>query len=129
MRVCTICNVNRRIPWAHRERPDPYICKFCRPVKVRNGAHGVIDPEYRRDWSLTKRYGISAAEYDAMLLAQNGRCAICKRPPKRNRLHVDHDHATGRVRGLLCVGCNSKLDWWLALRQEIGAFTESRPGT
>lgn len=58
-----------------------------------------------------KKYGITPAQYDAMLDAQDGVCAICGRPPKGGRtssasLHVDHDHKTGIVRGLLCNACN-----------------------
>ena len=44
-----------------------------------------------------------------MLAAQRGVCAICGRPPKTRRLAVDHNHKTGRVRGLLCPWCNRSL--------------------
>ena len=54
------------------------------------------------------KYGMSAADYDRMNDAQGGRCAICGDKPER-RLVVDHCHATGAVRGLLCGGCNSAL--------------------
>lgn len=53
---------------------------------------------------LKSRYGLSREQYDAMLIAQSGRCAMCASAPLR--LHVDHCHATGRVRGLLCQRCN-----------------------
>jgi hypothetical protein len=45
-----------------------------------------------------------AAMYERMLSEQGGECAIrgCKRRPKTRRFHIDHDHATGKVRGLLC---------------------------
>ena len=56
------------------------------------------------------RTGIPLAEYDALLAAQGGGCAICGNPPKTRRLHVDHDHKTGKVRGLLCHRCNRRLD-------------------
>lgn len=59
--------------------------------------------------SLTRKYGISLEEYDALYERQEGGCAICGLPQmsKRNtRLCVDHDHETGEVRGLLCDGCN-----------------------
>jgi len=42
-----------------------------------------------------------------MLAEQGGTCAVCKAPPKNKRLHVDHDHETGAIRGLLCVFCNT----------------------
>jgi Recombination endonuclease VII len=69
----------------------------------------------RRKWSLRTLYNLSLEEYDAMLLAQGGVCAVCKQPEtarlrsKTKRLTVDHDHRTGEVRGLLCTSCNSLL--------------------
>ena len=55
-----------------------------------------------------RRYGLSLADYDAMLARQGGVCGICKRQ-SGIRLCVDHCHATGRVRGLLCRSCNAGL--------------------
>jgi len=54
---------------------------------------------------LMRNFGITKAEYDAMVKSQKGRCAICGDPPKTN-LAVDHDHTTGKIRGLLCTNCN-----------------------
>jgi hypothetical protein len=59
-----------------------------------------------RTYHLTRRYGISAAEADVMLAEQGGLCAICRHMPA---VHVDHDHATGAVRALLCFNCNGGL--------------------
>ena len=53
--------------------------------------------------------GVTDEEYQRMLAAQAGGCAICGNPPKTKRLHVDHNHRTGRVRGLLCFRCNRGL--------------------
>lgn len=54
-----------------------------------------------------RKYGVTQDQYDAMLASQSGACALCRKPPKANkRLGVDHDHATGVVRGLLCDPCN-----------------------
>jgi hypothetical protein len=64
--------------------------------------------EYQRKADLRRKYGLAVEEYDAMVAAQDGRCAICGEIPSGSRsvLDVDHDHATGTVRGLLCHGCN-----------------------
>lgn len=53
--------------------------------------------------------GVSDEDYARMLAGQGGGCAICGAPPKTRRLHVDHDHKTGAVRGLLCFRCNRAL--------------------
>ena len=50
--------------------------------------------------------GVTDADYDRMLAAQGGGCAICGNPPKTRALNTDHDHKTGKVRGLLCHRCN-----------------------
>lgn len=76
----------------------------------------------KREHWLRRAYGITSEQYDAMLAAQGGVCAICKSEPKKNRLHVDHDHDTGRVRGLLCVACNSRLEWALERREAIDEY-------
>jgi hypothetical protein len=64
----------------------------------------------QRDAYFRRTYNISADEFDLMLDAQGGGCALCGVRPKRlASLHVDHDHETGAVRGLLCIGCNQGL--------------------
>ncbi len=58
-----------------------------------------------------RRYGITGAKYLAMREAQSGLCAVCRGPFSSNgkHIHVDHDHATGKVRGILCRDCNLAL--------------------
>lgn len=53
-----------------------------------------------------RKYGISEGEYRSLLAAQEGGCAICGARPAGKRLHIDHCHTTGTVRGLLCSNCN-----------------------
>lgn len=61
-----------------------------------------------RAFHLKQRYGISEEQYEEMFNRQGGRCAVCRRKSKRV-LHVDHDHVTKRVRGLLCFKCNTAI--------------------
>lgn len=61
---------------------------------------------YNHEVRIKKIFGITAEQYAAMLVAQDGRCAICQNRPRKYRLAVDHDHKTGAIRGLLCVRCN-----------------------
>lgn len=73
--------------------------------------------QYQRRYRLKKEYGLTLEQYDAMKAAQGGKCAICDRTHSQlqptkiqgDRLHVDHDHKTGKVRGLLCHHCNMVL--------------------
>jgi hypothetical protein len=59
-----------------------------------------------RHYHLKRRYGLSAEEVEAWIESQGGLCLICEEQPAE---HVDHDHVTGKVRGLLCFGCNGGL--------------------
>jgi hypothetical protein len=58
---------------------------------------------------LKRAFGLTVAAYEAILAAQGEACAICKRIQGTGSLHVDHDHATGEIRGLLCFRCNNAL--------------------
>jgi Autographiviridae endonuclease VII len=63
---------------------------------------------YRREERLKQVYGLSPQDYEAMVAQQGGVCRVCKTKPARP-LFVDHCHASGRVRGLLCHPCNAAL--------------------
>jgi hypothetical protein len=72
----------------------------------------VCQAAMNRDYNLRSRFGVTSKDYDALLAAQGGKCALCesRRPGGRwERFAVDHCHQTGRVRGLLCYGCNVAL--------------------
>lgn len=81
------------------------------------------NPDKTKNNDLKKMYGITLQEYENLLAKQNGVCAICggKETTKSNdgfprRMPVDHDHATGKIRGLLCTQCN----------RGLGMFGENR---
>lgn len=83
------------------------------PEKVRaRSEQRTYDGEYR-DYQLRYKYGISLADYDVLLAAQGGKCAICGRTEAgrtgHRNLAVDHCHTSARVRGLLCHSCNRAL--------------------
>lgn len=63
---------------------------------------------YQCDINRLRLYGVTADEFRALLDAQSGRCAICETddPGGKGNWHVDHCHATGAIRGLLCHHCN-----------------------
>lgn len=69
---------------------------------------------YDRAWNLRRKYGLTVERYGEILTGQGGVCACCRgvethvhKSGKLKDLAVDHDHATGTVRGLLCFNCNS----------------------
>lgn len=60
-----------------------------------------------RSWMLRKKYGITVAQYEAMVVEQKNLCKVCGNPPKPGKkLVIDHDHRSGKVRNLLCDNCN-----------------------
>jgi Recombination endonuclease VII len=107
----------KRCPDCRKYKP---LEEFPRNKRMRDGRHAYCKPCHNargkeskqrlyggsRHYHLTRRYGISAAEFDELVCDQNGVCPICSKPKPE---HVDHDHATGRVRGILCFNCNGGL--------------------
>lgn len=63
----------------------------------------------QRGANLRRKFGIDEAEYDELLEAQKGMCAICSYRPVNRSLAVDHCHETGEIRGLLCFACNTAI--------------------
>ena len=63
----------------------------------------------KRRWNLSARYGLTPDEISSMLEAQKDGCAICETALSNKNMRIDHNHYTGRVRGLLCHECNIKL--------------------
>lgn len=73
--------------------------------------------EYAYWKNVKHRYGITKREWNELLIKQEGRCAICRTDVPGGRgtrrgWHIDHNHETGQVRGLLCYGCNGGIGFF-----------------
>jgi hypothetical protein len=103
----------RKYRAANRERLRQQNAEWCLKNRARLLEKG---REYykkcKRGRTLQKKYGITEADYEQMLVEQGGGCAICGTDSPRGRaavFHVDHCHVSGKVRGLLCNSCNHTL--------------------
>ena len=120
-KVCTKCKVLKPVTEFYKRKPTPkhYTpyrtqCKACDAID--NKRRILVNSDWRKNWNLKKKWGITFDEYKVMLANQGGVCAVCGNPPEDDsmghKLAVDHDHKyaaeTGRIkiRGLLCRHCN-----------------------
>ena len=87
----------------YRDGRHPY-CKPCHNARGKESKRRLYGGS--RQYHLKHRYGIGADEFDQLVARQGGVCAICGREAPE---HVDHDHLTGEVRGILCFNCNGGL--------------------
>lgn len=101
---CIICGVGVRVRIRADHHPQCWTVEQRRRRRQKRTTRQVVSREQR----LKLRYKLRPGEYEALLAAQGGTCAICLQPPPY-KLFVDHCHETGRVRGLLCAPCNSGL--------------------
>lgn len=105
---CPVCGLVKPLGELVRNRSQPGgRGSYCRPC------HNAAGRASRtRKWGATRfyhlkaRYGITREEFDQLFERQRGLCAICLSEPAA---HVDHDHETRQVRGLLCFNCNGGL--------------------
>lgn len=111
-------------------RSKRYAERNAEKVAAYKRQHHAQNADLAREDKLIRKYGITAADYQQLLNAQGGGCAICGRQDQRRRLNVDHDHATGMVRGLLCSGCNGarlgRLGDSPERAEELAAYYEDR---
>lgn len=76
---------------------------------------------YHAEYGMRRRHGFGLARKNEILLRQAGRCALCRTDnPGRQGWHVDHDHATSEIRGVLCGVCNVQLGVFESLRRRFG---------
>jgi hypothetical protein len=127
MKRCNRCNLEKSKNdfFINSKRSDG-LQTYCKPCHLEYGRERYANPEafkrrqmnrelYKerrkdstRKWYLKSTYGISQEKYLEMLESNNSSCWICNEK-KDYYLHVDHDHSTGKIRGLLCHGCNNAL--------------------
>lgn len=96
-KFCTWCKLYKpRSEFCNKTSAKDYKCSHCKTC--------VNDLRFRN------RYGIDKEEYEKIYIEQKGLCACCGKPPigkgRDSILHLDHDHKTREVRGLLCHKCN-----------------------
>jgi hypothetical protein len=93
---------------ARKNRRSSYL-KHRDEQLAREKARRLADPvgasEKARRYTIKYKYGITEEQFDALLATQDGRCAVCRREFTR-RPNIDHDHSSGRIRGLLDGACN-----------------------
>lgn len=113
-KTCTGCGAEKPTSEFYRREGDRLRAQ-CKPCWIaattkRSQARFAADPDgFRSVWRRShweRAYGLSESEFYRLADEQVGLCAICRTAPA---LCVDHDHATGRVRGLLCQMCNRAL--------------------
>jgi hypothetical protein len=119
-RICTKCKENKSIDnfWKKKNGVYVSICKKCSAKAFKKYSTDTNysrkrywdNRDYERERHLIRKYGINFIDYKRILKQQMGVCAICGIPePEHKMFDVDHDHKTGKVRGLLCTNCNRML--------------------
>ena len=109
-KTCTNCGVNKPMSEYHKSKRYKdglhYMCKPCNCAKSKEWSRA--NKARAKATRLLRQFGITPEQYDQMLADQDGKCAICSgaEPGGHGQWHVDHDHETGVVRGLLCHHCN-----------------------
>jgi hypothetical protein len=103
--VCLVCEC--AIGRAHYHKPE------VRKKQLARGRLRIRNWDKERNASYLNRFGITAKDYDKMVVERNNLCDICGLPESRmgsdgrkTRLSIDHCHLTGNIRGLLCSRCN-----------------------
>lgn len=116
-KICSGCETEKPLDlfYNHRLSPDgkQTTCKVCMDKQTKeyyNKNKDKVDSKSRPN-TLRRLYGITLEQYNQMLNNQNGCCAICDRHRDEFDRHfsVDHNHATGEIRGLLCTYCNHRV--------------------
>jgi len=93
--------------YKYAERQKEWVKNNPEKVRAAQKKYRKANPDVGINGHLLRKYKITLEQYNELFEKQNGRCAICKQKPTKRRLDVDHNHKTGKVRGLLCLACNA----------------------
>lgn len=108
-KTCARCGTVKPVDQFHKQPTGPLgrhsWCKSCANAYYRSAKQKNYSSEQKRRWLLKSRYGMTLQDVDALARAQGGQCGLCA-TALGAKFCVDHDHATGKVRGLLCHRCN-----------------------
>lgn len=120
---CRLCLNNQASDWSKEKAPRR---------RENDNKRNKRKPEQKQNSKFKARYGITLDQFNKISAEQNDECLICKKHKLQNKngkLFVDHDHKTGKIRGLLCDRCNKSLglmeDNVEFLRKAIGYLTEN----
>ena len=113
MKLCGKCKKYKSTELFHKnKRNKDTLCTYCKECRLSYEKRQYKKvPNKFRAHTLKRLYGITLQQYENMLENQKGNCAICEKDSKSlsRKLHVDHCHTTGKIRGLLCSNCNTGL--------------------
>lgn len=132
MKLCQVCRISKpTVEFYKRKASQDGLARLCKKCQkdydTKRGSKGAyrrkkarVTKQWRKKHPhrtklndirkhYQRHYGLTLDDYDRMQLAQNGVCAICKKPDPNKRLSVDHNHMTKQIRGLLCHNCNVAL--------------------
>jgi len=109
-RTCFACKVNKQLKHFYRSNIKYYQreCKSCNSGRKARWHKTSAGKRSSANTKLKARFGISLAEYEERVLDAGGKCQICfnTKSAKGHRLAYDHDHKSGKFRGILCKACN-----------------------
>jgi hypothetical protein len=112
---CNLCNLDKLLESYNKcDLKKSKIrgeCKECQRNTRKKYSINNYNPQKEYLRKATQMYKITEKEYTSLYKKSNGCCFVCKIPENnfKRRLHLDHDHLTGKVRGLLCKNCNNAL--------------------
>jgi len=94
LKLCPLCAKEKPLPSFNKDiSKNDKLSRICRECQK----------EYIKFWCIKNRYNLTSEQYYKLFKIQNNKCLICK---KKTKLVIDHDHKTGKFRGLLCRECN-----------------------